>query len=158
MSRCESALVDRRRQRRQSYVVRRRDILRRESRPRKIDYGLHEEIVNTIEESRRFEKECFESINKLLIEEHELDLKLQQQKLRAEFETELEEAVRDATLKARQDLMSCLICTVNEKTTTLVPCGHTFCADCVLACQRQRNCCPLCRKGIGLTVRSFLSD
>lgn len=133
-------------------------MLRRESRSRKIDYDMHVEIVNTIEESRRFEKECFESINKLLIEEHELDLKLQEQKMRAEFEIELEQAVSDATLKARQDLMTCLICTVNEKTTTLVPCGHTFCGDCVMTCQRQRNLCPLCRKWIGQTVRSFLSD
>jgi hypothetical protein len=49
----------------------------------------------------------------------------------------------------------CVICTVNEKQCTVVPCGHViYCIAC--ANKRQETKCPMCRKSMKQVVRIFV--
>lgn len=49
----------------------------------------------------------------------------------------------------------CVICTVNEKQCTVVPCGHViYCISC--ANKRQETKCPMCRKSMKQVIRIFI--
>ncbi|XP_063914402.1 E3 ubiquitin-protein ligase NEURL3-like [Zophobas morio] len=65
------------------------------------------------------------------------------------------DAVTDA---AASDDESCTICYVNGVEVVFIPCGHLCaCFQCGQTIVRHDNLCPICRKGIGSTVRVYRS-
>lgn len=50
--------------------------------------------------------------------------------------------------------ITCSICTVNEVSAALTPCGHTFCGGCAA---KQLTSCYICRSGIRDRLKIYLS-
>jgi hypothetical protein len=42
--------------------------------------------------------------------------------------------------------MTCLLCVTHEKTVACVPCGHSYCANCIKAALEIKETCPDCRE------------
>ncbi len=49
-------------------------------------------------------------------------------------------------LQSYIDRFACGICKTNEANTTLIPCGHIFCSECIQNAQKARPDCPICRE------------
>lgn len=47
---------------------------------------------------------------------------------------------RVTDITPRKDFFNCPVCLTNQVDTTLIPCGHTFCKDCI-----KTLVCPICR-------------
>lgn len=58
----------------------------------------------------------------------------------------LEEALKDVV-----ETLTCCVCVDSEINTTLVPCGHLFCAECASRLPE----CPLCRKQVMAKQRIY---
>ncbi|XP_053379985.1 uncharacterized protein LOC128548635 [Mercenaria mercenaria] len=63
----------------------------------------------------------------------------------------------EAKQEARDELMLCIICLSAQKDHTLVPCGHTFCEDCVDQIKAKGKCC-FCNAKIRSSVIVRLTD
>ncbi|XP_053374457.1 uncharacterized protein LOC128547003 [Mercenaria mercenaria] len=66
-------------------------------------------------------------------------------------------ALSKAKQEARDELMLCIICLSAQKDHTLVPCGHTFCEDCVDQIKAKGKCC-FCNAKIRSSVKVRLTD
>ncbi|XP_053378956.1 uncharacterized protein LOC123544810 [Mercenaria mercenaria] len=66
-------------------------------------------------------------------------------------------ALSEAKQEARDELMLCIICLSAQKDHTLVPCGHTFCEDCVDRIKAKGKCC-FCNAKIRSSVKMRLTD
>jgi len=67
------------------------------------------------------------------------------------FSTETEE-LRQENERLR-DLQTCKICMENVVDVTLIPCGHLVTCE---ICSRRITKCPVCRKKIKSTVKTFM--
>ena len=56
----------------------------------------------------------------------------------------------------QQENRLCGVCMDQQRSTAMVPCGHTFCGDCAARQMAQaQRLCPECRAPIQLTTRVF---
>lgn len=51
---------------------------------------------------------------------------------------------------------SCSICLTNTVKRVLVPCGHTFCDECIVSNSRRTSSCPTCRSGVSQIIKVFI--
>ena len=66
------------------------------------------------------------------------------------------ERLKQAVESRNNDLVGkseeeCSVCLTNQPTHAIIPCGHTFCPDCISICQARgghMNRCPMCRTDI----------
>lgn len=63
------------------------------------------------------------------------------------------QALKEENEKLRE-MQTCKICMERPVNTTLLPCGHLICCD---MCAARLNRCPICRKRIKGTVKTFMS-
>jgi primosomal protein N' len=58
--------------------------------------------------------------------------------------------------------LSCPICSEYYREAITVPCGHTFCRECLIKSTREKPVCPVCRSIFlryrGLLTRSAARD
>jgi len=53
----------------------------------------------------------------------------------------------------KEDERLCAVCMVNERTMAMVPCGHTFCGECIAGMMAVE--CPTCRMSNVQPIRIY---
>ena len=93
---------------------------------------LHRELSNELDEEKDVELRSIcspELLNELL----------------KEVDTKKEKAAEEAKKEVRQ----CIVCYTNGKNTTIIPCSHTFCRQCVVKMINiSGGTCAFCRRKI----------
>jgi len=67
---------------------------------------------------------------------------------------ELQKALED--VQKLEEKVICTLCKDREKDTSLKPCNHVFCSECVNLLRKDGQSCPLCREDIEAQEKVFL--
>ena len=83
------------------------------------------------------------------------DLKQKYRNVKEKLQTAVSE--KQEVLEQKDKMLECVICCVEKKEVSLVPCGHTFCSNCVLR-MMDREQCAFCRTEILMVAKTLLTD